>query len=106
MRILAIILLVLSAIPLIVYPAVLLAGVMSIAGETTGNPSVALVVASKLSVIGSLLYPGVFFGAVVGFVALEKMKKHKVQVFVSGIPLFYLGVVVLLFYLWFSLETG
>ena len=73
MRLATILFLVLGALPLILYPVVLLANEMSFAAPATGSESLLQWLVSRAFLLGSIIYPIVYlFCAVVTIIRLVK----------------------------------
>ena len=103
MEVISIILLFVTGLPLVVYPAVFIAGVMSFAAEPSKGISWALKVISKLFIVTSLLYPGVYLFA--GKLAKKAAAvSDKNETLYAAIPLGYLGVLCILYWVWSKFE--
>lgn len=89
---------VIAGLPLIAYPLVFMANVMSLAGHSTGNESFWLVLVSNCFLIGTTVYPLVFGLSLIFFFTF------KMKLTISLIPLGYLVLLFLLFQLWGFLE--
>ena len=96
-------LLVVGALPLLVYPPVLLANLMSLGGHRTGNesPGVSLVTYSFL--LGSTAYPAVYVFSLLLVIARIRENRAKAALGYSIAPMFYFGLLVLLGMLWGSI---
>jgi len=96
---------VISAIPLIIYPAVLLANVMSLAAEPS-TASVQVPLWFRLVVYGflwgSILYPFVLFGCGTWAMARSRQNAPKSAILVALIPMAYLAVLAVLFMVWYT----
>lgn len=88
---------ILSGLPLIFYPAVLMASVMSLAGNVAGDEPLMLMVVVYSFLILSLLYPLAYIGSLLGFF-LSKDTGRK-TLFIR-IPYAHLGLCILLLVLW------
>lgn len=95
-----------GAAPLILYPVILLAGVMSLAGHRTNDDVDLLLVISRTFVVASLAYPLVY-GACLGggLFAWFAAKKQGLAFALSVTPLGYFGVLVLLLMLWAAADV-
>ena len=88
---------ILSGLPLIVYPAVLMASVMSLAGGVSGEEQLYLVVIVYGFLIGSLLYPLVYIGTLIAYFIMKDTERKALFV---KIPFIYLGLCIVLLTLW------
>jgi hypothetical protein len=95
--------LIIGALPLLIYPFVALASVMSLAGHTDGSEPVLLMVMARGFQITSLFYPVVYLCSLVAAVSLRK-QKEVAAVRIASIPLSFLALITLLFIGWFFLE--
>ncbi len=103
MRITFYLLLLLGAVPLLIYPFVLLAGVMSLAAGRTGNEPVLLMVVGYSFLLGSIAYPAVYvICTVLAFV--KESKNRTMPTYCAAAPLVYLLVIVALFFATAALE--
>ena len=95
---------ILGALPLVIYPFVALASVMSLAGEDRGNAPLLLVIVARTFQVSSLLYPVVYFGS--RKAARQVMEYDEAKAIkIASIPLWYLGFVVLSLVAWTSFGT-
>lgn len=93
-------LLVLGALPLLCYPFVLLANLMTLAGHRSGHESLGLMVAVYAFLIGSTAYPLVYF-LCFGFVIVRlKEKKVRAAIRYSAAPLLYIALLAILMMFW------
>jgi len=92
----------LGGIPLVVYPFVALASIMSLAGQRSGTEPFWLTVAAAAAQLSSLLYPVAYLTCLV--MAIGRLRKDKPALALSVLPLIYLALVVGLFSLWIGLE--
>ena len=91
-----------GGLPLLVYPAVLLAGIMSLAGERTGDEPPALLMAIVTSfLIGSIVYPLVYVPCAVAAVRKAKKQEAALAFKISMVPLIFLAVLAILLLVWF-----
>jgi hypothetical protein len=97
-------LLVIGALPLLIYPFVALASVMSLAGHTDGKEPGLLMAVARGFQITSLLYPVVYVGALVGAVSLRKTKEVIARR-IATIPLWFLALTVALLMGWMALDA-
>lgn len=93
-------LLLLGALPLLIYPFVLLANVMSLAGHWSGNEPLGLVVTVYAFLIGSTAYPAVYIFHRVYANALLKQNKTEAALRYSVGPLLYLALLAGFMMLW------
>jgi hypothetical protein len=96
-------LLVLGGIPLFLYPAVLFANLMSLAGHRSGNEPALLMVVVYSFLLGSLAYPVVYIVCVIKALA-QAGKDGKAALWFAAGPLGYLLLLVGLMFLWLGLE--
>lgn len=96
--------LVAGGLPLLVYPAVLLAGIMSLAGHRTGEESSLLVVISSTALLSSLLYPMVYVPCLL--LAISRLRHGGSPSLPSLAPLVYLAAVAAMLLWWFSLDAS
>ena len=90
-------LIVLGFLPLLIYPCVLLADIMSLAAPRTGNEPQLRIILLNAFLIGTLAYPVVYcFCAWISETLNEKSKSERLAEALSFVPLVYLSVVVLL----------
>lgn len=92
-RIIPISLFILSGIPLCIYPFVMIANLMQLAGEWAGNESVSSIIVICLFILATSLYPVTYFLSI--FLYRESGKK----LFPATIPLIHIFIVVVLFYI-------
>ena len=104
MKTFSIIALVLGGLPLLAYPFVLLADVMSLAATQTGKDSSTLMMVARAFQWTSLAYPVVYLPCVAIACILLKKACEKAALGFSLAPLGYLVVVVALFFAWMSVE--
>ena len=90
-----------GGLPLLAYPFVALASLMSLAGHRTEEESTALMMAATAAQVSSLLYPGVYCLAV--FLVFTQFRGTLKELICSAIPLVYLLFVVALFGLWVAM---
>jgi hypothetical protein len=99
-------LLVLGGIPLLIYPSVLLASLMSLAGHRSGNEPVSLMIVVYSFLLGSLAYPVVYIVCVIYALGQAGTRERAALWFAAG-PLGYLLLLVGLMVLWGGMErTG
>ncbi|MEM1270501.1 MAG: hypothetical protein AAGI08_10685 [Bacteroidota bacterium] len=103
-KLIAIICLVVGALPLPVYPGLLVANIMGFAATGQGSAPLLLQIAAKGFFLTSTLYPAAFLVGLV--LALWHGRKDNLRAMLisSVIPLIYLAVVLFLFILWVSAE--
>ena len=98
--------LIVGVLPLIIYPGVLIAGIMGLAAPVRGEFG-ASVVLGRTAMLGSLAYPVVWLPALVATVVLFVAKKNeRLAAFVSASPLAYLLLVGLVFLGWYVASSG
>jgi len=88
---------VLEGLPLLIYPFVLLANLMSLAGHWTGNESIFLIAVVLLFIIMSSAYPLSYLYAINHY---RNSRNAYVNKWILFMPLFYIIIVVLLGFLW------
>ena len=86
---------------LLMYPIILLADVMSLAGDTRNGP---VPFAAQAFLYSSLAYPLVYVPCVLGWFILRRLDRQDVALRVSGIPLFYLLILAVEFAAWASVQ--
>ena len=91
------ILFIVSALPLLIYPAVLMASVMSLAGGVSGEEPAYLVAIVYGFLIGSLLYPLVYIGSLIAYFIVKDIERKALFV---KIPFLYLAFCIILLILW------
>jgi hypothetical protein len=96
--------LVLGGLPLPIYPGILLAGVMSLAGERTGDEPALLMTVVKSFLFGSILYPLVYIPCAIAAVRTAKKQEEALAFKLSMVPLVFLSVLVVLFLAWIQLN--
>ncbi|MDY0168588.1 MAG: hypothetical protein RBS80_18715 [Thermoguttaceae bacterium] len=97
-------LLFLGALPLLIYPFVLLASVMSLAGHRSGNEPALLVLVIKSFLLGSIAYPLVYLVCLALAVAKAAKNGCTVALWYGLGPLVYLLFLVGLMGIWFAME--
>lgn len=90
-----------SGLPLIAYPFVAMASLMSLAAEAPSSAETLLLIISSAFLWGSLLYPLIYILSVITFFIVKSEKKKKLCAF---IPYAHLGLVFLLFLSWIVVE--
>ena len=100
MRVAAIGLLILCALPLLIYPFLLLANVMSFAGTATGNELLSQWLISRAFLLGSTIYPIVYLVCAIISIVQIVRNKGKSALTYSSIPLIYLFFLGGLFAVW------
>lgn len=100
MKLAAIGLLVLGALPLIFYPFIFLANVMSFAGTPTGNETTVQWLVSRTFLVGSMIYPIVYILCAIAVVVQIIRNQGKAALKSGSIPVFYLVFIVGVFFLW------
>lgn len=79
--------LLLGALPLLVYPFVLLAGAMSLGGHRTGNEPFVVILAVYAVLVASLAYPLVYGACVVGTVMKTRRDQSTAALYFSLSPM-------------------
>lgn len=102
MRTAAILLLVFGALPLLIYPIVLLANVMSLAGTRTGSEPVGQVMVSYAFLFAGTAYPLAYLLCVAFSVVAIKQGRHQAGLLWSLGPFAYLLALGLLLALWIA----
>lgn len=97
--------LVLGALPLVVYPFVLLANIMGIAAPRSGNESLVLVLISYAFYITTTVYPLVYLFCVAGAIVAARKNSHAAVGFAFA-PVGYLLLMVGLVAIWSFAETN
>jgi hypothetical protein len=92
--------LIIGAIPLLIYPGILLAGIMSTAAPQGPVPSLLLTWASKAFFFASIAYPAVYLPCLVAFWAMKIYKHETIAAKLAIIPLGYLGLIIVLLAIW------
>ena len=96
--------LLIGGLPLLAYPAVFLAGVMSLAGESTGNESAVLVIVARSFLIGSMAYPLIYVPCAIAAVSTAKEGVEDRALKISKVPLIFLAVLGILLFAWAQLD--
>lgn len=97
--------LVLGALPLIVYPFVLTADIMGLAGTRSGNDSVILILLSYAFYIGTMIYPLVYLVCAGLTIVAGRKQSNTTLGFAFG-PVGYLLLLVALAAIWSFAETN
>jgi len=91
-------LIVLGFIPLLIYPGVLVAGIMGLAAPRTGHEPQMEIILGNAFLIGSVAYPVVYcICAWISETLHEKSKSERLAEALAFVPLVYLSVLSLLF---------
>ena len=93
-----------TGLPLIIYPFVLLAGIMSLAGERSPNEPALLVFVAFSFLLSSIAYPGVYIPCLIAARTAAKRNNRKNEMTMAYVPLAYLVGVTALMLLWLSVE--
>jgi hypothetical protein len=93
-----------GAIPLVVYPFVAMASLMSLASPATGTEPAALLTVARGFQLTSLFYPLVYLSALFAALAFKK-KNESIAAKLAGVPLVFLILVISLFVAWMALDT-
>jgi len=99
-RLLEILLLVVAGIPLLIYPSVLVANVMSIAGYQGGDLSVILKITSTAFMLVTTLYPIVYLCSVIGYIVFSIKRKKRWARKLVWLPYKTIGAVIVLYACW------
>ena len=83
--------LVLGALPLLVYPGILVAGVMSLAGHRTGNEPALQMAIAQTFLWGTIAYPLVYFPCLV-FALVMRKRRERAALRASTIPFQFLAL--------------
>jgi hypothetical protein len=103
MKTLSISSLVLGALPLAIYPFVVLADIMSLAGHRRGDEPRLLVAVATIFQVGSLAYLPVYaFSFAATLILLGKVGRGRRAFCLSVIPIIYLAILTILFFAWQS----
>ena len=95
------ILLIVGALPLIIYPFILLANVMSFAGTPSSTPVPLMQKLISMAFLwASTLYPVVYIGCVIAAITYSRGGDPAMAFKLSAAPLAYLGLCVLLMFAW------
>jgi hypothetical protein len=100
MKAATILLLVFAAVPLLIYPFVLLANVMSLAGTRTGSEPVGQVLVSYAFLFASTAYPLAYLLCLIFSIVAMKTGREQAGLYWSLGPFVYLLGLGLLFVLW------
>lgn len=100
----AVVCLVLGFLPLLIYPFVLLADVMSLAASRSGKQSFLLTVVSRSFQIGSLVYPLVYFPCLAAAIRRLMAQEERIAAEISAIPIGLLIVLLILVWAWSKCE--
>lgn len=94
-----------GGLPLLVYPAVLFAGVMSLAGEPTGDVPLLVRAVVTSFLLGSIIYPLVYIPSAIKALGLSRAQEIDRAYRMSQVPLKFLLVLGALLLVWFLLEA-
>lgn len=97
-------LLLVGALPLLIYPLLLPAFVMSLFGHKTGNEPMQLVLVVYSFLLGSLAYPGVFAVCAVLAVIQTRSNRNWMALGFAALPYLYLVLLAGLFNAWASMN--
>jgi hypothetical protein len=103
MKSVAITMLTLGGIPLLAYPFVALASIMSLAAERTGKEPLTLTLVATAAQLSSLLYPLAYLCCLV--LAIRRLRNNEPAARISVTPLISLGFIIALFTLWRAMDT-
>ena len=100
-KIIGVVLFIISGIPLLAYPFALLADIMSLAGERSGNnANMLLEIVMVLFIIANSTYLLTYIASLIFFI-----RKKGASILISTIPYIHFSIVVLLGDLWNYLEN-
>ena len=95
------ILLIVGAVPLLIYPFILIANIMSFAGTPSSTPVPASQwIMSKAFLWSSTLYPVVYFGCLIAAIVCSRSGDSAMAFKLAAAPLAYLVLCVLLMFGW------
>lgn len=97
--------LIMGGLPLGIYPFVAIASLMSLAGHTTGEENAFLMAVARSFQIASLIYPVVYIACLIAALVIRK-HSEVFAVRVASVPLYFLGLLCLLFIGWFALDMS
>ncbi|MEI6155023.1 MAG: hypothetical protein WCQ90_13160 [Deltaproteobacteria bacterium] len=92
--------LIIGAVLLLIYPGVLLAGIMSLAAKSYDSTPFFLVWAAKIFLFASIAYPAVYLPCLVAFWVTRHYKQESIAAKLAFIPLGYLGLLIVLLAIW------
>ncbi|WP_166239694.1 hypothetical protein [Paenibacillus turpanensis] len=98
-NVLSLLLLIAGGLPLILYPFVMIANIMSLAGERSGNESMLLLLVVYAFIFLSSTYVITYLISVILYI-----KKKSSRLKMAAIPLIHLALVVCSFLLWMGME--
>jgi hypothetical protein len=84
--------LILGALPLVVYPAVVIASVMGLAGHRTGDQAFWQMALVNAFYVGSVAYPIVYVAGAIASISARKRQQPRAALALSLAPLGYLSV--------------
>jgi hypothetical protein len=96
--------LIVGGLPLLLYPFIAIASAMSLGGYSTGTERTLLMIVARGFQIGSLVYPLVYVGCLIAALVVRK-KKESAAATIASVPLWFLGMVCLLFVSWLALDA-
>jgi len=98
--------LILGGLPLMIYPFLLVANVMSLAGNPSSEPvSLVVQLASQGFLWGSTLYPLVYIPCALIAVLCSFGESDHIAVRFAFMPILYLGAVIACFFLWLATSS-
>lgn len=89
---------VLEAIPLLIYLFILIANIMSLAGEGSGNETFLLEFVMKTFLIVTTTYPVTYIACLIHF-------KMEAKIWKAIVPMVHIMLGILFFYLWMGFES-
>ncbi len=98
MKMILITLAVIEAVPLLVYPFIIIANIMSLAGHKTGDETMLLMVTMYSFLAVSTLYPITYIFATARNVSYWNAEKISIKL--QLLPLLHLAIIIGLFILW------
>lgn len=92
--------LLLAAAPLLIYPFILIANIMSFAGTPSSTPPPILATLTSMAFLwASTLYPLIYFPCLIAAIATARTNPSR-SLQLAAAPLAYLGLCIMLFFLW------
>jgi hypothetical protein len=88
------------AVPLIVWPVVLIASAMSLAGHRTGNENPFMMGVVKAFCTGSMAYPLAYFWGIMNSWWRFRRQEYRQAVLFAAVAPLYLGLLIALFWIW------
>ncbi|CUV65739.1 membrane hypothetical protein [Sulfurovum sp. enrichment culture clone C5] len=92
-----------GALPLVLYPFIAIASLMSLASPITGEEPILLVIVARAFQIASLMYPLVYFTSLARATSKRK-EDEEIAIKIASIPLWFLMILGALLLLWIIVE--